>query len=207
MGPNGDKKKEKETKKPTKKQAKKQTKKQIEKRGKEQFVTKEDVSKRLGRGAADKSWTITSLALAFMDKYGEKEALEILKKTGYGRGERNGPRIEKLMKEAGANFKDPRDVRRYLRENVGFWGYVEHTDDNVVVKPDGKVRVEYRITKCPWVDTWNEMGIPLGLQFKLDSCLGIQSDTASMKYFKIKYECDQGLTQGRDCCKFVLEKM
>jgi len=165
------------------------------------------VTKRLERGAADKVWTITHMALALMKKYGEEEALEIVREAGYARGERNAPLIEKLMKEAGANFNDSRDVRRYLRENNGFWGVCEHTDDSVLTKPGGKVRVEYRITKCPWTDVWNEMGLSKELQFKLDSCLGLQSDLATFKYFEIKYECDQGMAKGRDCCKFVLEKL
>ncbi len=169
-------------------------------------VPREEVIKRLGRGSADKVWTVTSLALAYLDRFGE-EALDLVKKIGYGRGVRNAPRIEKLMKEAGADFNDPREVRKYLRENNGFLGYVEHADDKVEVKPDGKIRVEYRITRCPWVDVWNEMGIPKEMQFKLDSCLGVQTDTATMEYFNIKYECDQGMPQGRDCCKFVLEKL
>ncbi len=173
---------------------------------KKEAVSQEEVVRRLERGAADKVWTITHLALALIEKIGEKDALEIVKKTGYARGERNGPLIEKLMQEAGANFNDPRDARRYLRENNGFWGVCEHTDDSVVVKPDGKVRVEYRITKCPWTDVWNGMGLPKELQFKLDSCLGLQTDMASMKYLGIHYECDQGMVKGRDCCKFLLEK-
>lgn len=168
-------------------------------------VTRDDIVKRLGRGAIDKCFTVTHLALSFVDKYGE-EAWESLKNTGWARGKRNGPRIEQLMKEAGANFNDPRDVRRYLRENVGFWGFVEHTDDKVVEKPDGKFRIEYRITRCPWVEAWDEMGLSKELQFKLDSCLGLQSDLASFGYFDMAYECDQGLAKGGPWCKFVIEK-
>ena len=171
-----------------------------------QTLTQDEVVQRLGRGASDKVWVVTSLILAFMNEYGD-EALEIVKKVGWARGERNAPRIEKLMREARANFNDPREMRRNLRESVGFLGYVEHADDNVVVNPDGKIRVEYRVRKCPWVDTWNEMGLSKELQLKLDSCLGLQSDMAITKYFNIKYECDQGLPRGRTCCKFVLEKL
>jgi hypothetical protein len=169
-------------------------------------ITQEEVVKRLGSSAADKVWTVTSLALAFVEKYGD-EGWEIVKKIGWERGVRKAIRTEKMMKEAGADFNDPREKRRYGREEIGFWGYVEHTDDNVVVKPDGKIRVEYRITRCPWVETWNEMGLSKELQLKLDTCLGVQSDLAHNKYFNVKYECDQGMPKGRDCCKFVLEKL
>ena len=160
----------------------------------------------LAFAGSDKVWTVTRLALAFADKYGD-EAFEILKKIGYARGERNAPMIEKLMKENGCNFNDPRHFRRYLRETTGFWGYVKDTDDSVVVKPDGKIKLEYRILKCCWAETWKEMGLSRELQVKLDSCLGYQSDMASTKYFNIKYECDQGLPNGRPWCKFIMEKM
>lgn len=171
-----------------------------------ELVSKDEVVKRLGLGAKDKVWSITSLILAFVDKYGD-DAWEIAKKFHKERGQRNALRMEKLMKEAGANFNDPRDWRRYLRENVGFWGYVEHTDDEVVTKPDGKIRIEYRITKCPFPETWNEMGLSKELQLKLDTMWGFQTDTISAKHFNLKYECDQGLPQGRSYCKFVVEKL
>ena len=171
-----------------------------------EFVTQEEVEKRLGRGASDKVWTVTSLILAFVDQYGD-EVWEIVKKVGWARGERKAARIEKVMKEVGADFNDPRDERRYNREEVGFWEYVKQTEDKVTLKPDGKIRVEYEITRCPWVDTWNEMGLPKELQFKLDSCLGHMSDQANTQYFNTRYECDQGLPRGRSSCKFVLEKL
>lgn len=169
-------------------------------------IPREEVEKKLAQGAADKVWMVTKLILAFVDKYGE-EAWDVAKKVGWERGEWKAPRIEKAMKKAGANFNDPRDRRRLGREEVGFREYVQQTEDKVTVKPDGKVRVEYEITRCPWVDNWNEMGIPKELQVKLDSCLGHMSDQSTNKYFGTKYECDQGLARGRKSCKFVLEKL
>jgi len=42
--------------------------------------------------------------------------------------------------------------------NLGLGGYVEHTDDKVVEKPDGKFRIEYRITRWPWVKPGTRWG-------------------------------------------------
>jgi hypothetical protein len=171
-----------------------------------EIVPQDEVARRLGLGAVDKVWMVTKLVLAFVDKYGE-EGWEIYKKMIDDRCERKVLWMKKQMEKDGANFNDPRDIIKYSREYGGFWGYVEHTVDNVSVKPDGKVRVEYRITKCMLPEAWNEMGLSKEVQFKLDSIWGYLGDVGVLKQFDIKYECDQGLPQGRPYCKFVLEKL
>jgi hypothetical protein len=168
--------------------------------------SKEEVKEQLEKGILDKIGLVSQIMIAFIEKYGE-EAYDILKKVGWARGESAARRIEQMMQDAGADVNDPREVRKYLRKNAGFLEYTEHIEDNVEVNQDGKVKIEYRVTKCPWTDTWDKMGIPKEIQYKIDSCIGLQGDTAVTQYFNMKLECDQGLAKGEKWCKFMWEKL
>ena len=168
--------------------------------------TKEMALEKLQRNSDDKVWFISKLVLAFQDKYGD-EVFDILKEVGTAWGKRTAENVDRMLDERGLDRNDPRNFRTCLRDFLGFLEGVEHQDEKVMPKEDGKLRVEYEITLCPFVKVWREMGIPNDIQEKL--CLGIgnQGDITATTHHGIEYSSDLGLPKGTGPCKMVLDKV
>jgi len=168
--------------------------------------TKEMAIEKLNRCSDDKVWFITQLVLAFRKKYGD-EVYDVLKEVGTAWGERTAQNVDRMLNERGLDRNDPRNFRTCLRDFLGFLEVAQHSNEKVIKKDDGKMRVEYEINVCPFVKVWNEMGIPKDVQEKLCMGTGNQGDKTATDYHGIEYSSDLGLPKGTGPCKMVLDKV
>lgn len=171
-----------------------------------ELLTRELAVEKLTRCSDDKVWFITTLVLAFRDKYGE-EVFDVLKAVGSAWGRRTAESVERMLGERGLDRNDPRSFRTCLRDFLGFLEVAQHGNERVIRKPDGKVRVEYDLQVCPFVRVWDQMGVPKDVQEQLCQGIGNQGDKVATDYHGIEYTSDLGLAKGTGPCRMVLDKV